>query len=423
MNNQPAILQSLLGQFVAAEEAELYLRRFQALQGERPMLIQIGSGTLRHGMDDLVAAIGLLTSLGIAPMLIHDAATQSGPLLDDEPPERARTRLVEDNSQLIHALKRRHVHASGLTRGVFRVSPLYGDDSIDVRNQLAVDMALPERLLAAGIVPVVALMGECPSGDSLALPADAIVTLGQSARPGKIVLLTDQGMLYNRDRRCLTAISLTNDYDHLVVQSLVRADLQHLARRSYRLLEHLDSQSSVSITRPGRLIRELFSHGGSGTLVRKGEPLAWHDHVDAALARTLTDMLEESFGRRLDSGWLSRQEVLGVLLAQSGRGAALLLRGHNGIPYLDKLMVTPAARGEGLGAGVWQALLGRFPALYWRSRADNPINNWYFTRAESSHRSGRWVVFSTGISDFAALHGLTQDALARDSGWLEQRDS
>ncbi|MCH8478794.1 MAG: hypothetical protein LAT56_12750, partial [Wenzhouxiangella sp.] len=84
---------------------------------------------------------------------------------------------------------------------------------------------------------------------------------------------------------------------------------------------------------------------------------------------------------------------------------------------LDKIMVTPEARGEGLGAALWQTLRGRLPAMYWRSRINNPINGWYFQRAEASQQMGRWVMFSTGIGDFQILGELYADALRRDSGW------
>ena len=65
------------------------------------------------------------------------------------------------------------------------------------------------------------------------------------------------------------------------------------------LLGKLPLTSSVSITRPADLAKELFTHKGSGTLVRRGESVlratSW-DELDLPRLRTL---IESSFGRTL----------------------------------------------------------------------------------------------------------------------------
>ena len=75
---------------------------------------------------------------------------------------------------------------------------------------------------------------------------------------------------------------------------------------------------------------------------------------------------------------------------------------------------------EDVGAAVWQVVRARYPALYWRSRYGNPVTPWYFQQADSSNRSGQWVVFTIGIGDPAQREGCVADALARNSGWVKQ---
>ena len=48
------------------------------------------------------------------------------------------------------------------------------------------------------------------------------------------------------------------------------------------LLDKLPLTSSVSITRPAELAKELFTHKGSGTLVRRGERVLRVDALGAA---------------------------------------------------------------------------------------------------------------------------------------------
>jgi acetylglutamate kinase len=99
---------------------------------------------------------------------------------------------------------------------------------------------------------------------------------------------------------------------------------------------------------------------------------------------------------------------------------AIVLKGVDGIPYLDKFAVTPEAQGAGLGAAVWQALIQRCPQLYWRSRADNPITPWYFDQADASFTRERWVAFSVGIEDFDQLRRCKEDCLSRGESWVEK---
>jgi acetylglutamate synthase len=109
-----------------------------------------------------------------------------------------------------------------------------------------------------------------------------------------------------------------------------------------------------------------------------------------------------------------------VLLSETGRAAAIMTKGVDGLPYLDKFIVRSAAQGEGLGAAIWQVIRARYPAFYWRSRNTNPVTPWYFQQADSSNRSGQWVVFTFGIKDATQRQRCVEDSLARDSGWIAE---
>jgi acetylglutamate kinase len=99
---------------------------------------------------------------------------------------------------------------------------------------------------------------------------------------------------------------------------------------------------------------------------------------------------------------------------------AIVLKGVDGIPYLDKFAVTPEAQGAGLGAAVWQVLVNRCPRLYWRSRIDNPVTPWYFEQADASYTQDRWVSFTRGIHDFDQIRRCKEDSLGRAESWQEQ---
>src|SRR3546814_14451116 len=64
------------------------------------------------------------------------------------------------------------------------------------------------------------------------------------------------------------------------------------------LLAALPPSSSVSITRPEELAKELFTHQGSGTLVRRGERVLYAERCDQLDLPRLPEPLESAFGRR-----------------------------------------------------------------------------------------------------------------------------
>jgi acetylglutamate synthase len=82
------------------------------------------------------------------------------------------------------------------------------------------------------------------------------------------------------------------------------------------------------------------------------------------------------------------------------------------VPYLTKFAVDRVAQGEGMGRDLWEALVRDHPALYWRSRAENPITSWYAGLCDGLMRVGGWIAFWRGIAP-ADVPRLIDDALKR----------
>ncbi|WP_421020642.1 hypothetical protein, partial [Klebsiella pneumoniae] len=79
----------------------------------------------------------------------------------------------------------------------------------------------------------------------------------------------------------IDSINLSTEYDHLIAQPWIHGGMKVKIEQIKSLLDRLPLESSVSITRPADLAKELFTHKGSGTLVRKGEKVlratAWSE--------------------------------------------------------------------------------------------------------------------------------------------------
>lgn len=424
----------LLGQLGSSREARQYLKQFSRIEESRFAVVKIGGAVLRDDLDELAAALAFLHRLGLTPIVLHGA----GPQLDEAMAEAgvpiekhdglrvtteevmavARPVIYRANAAIVDALEARGVRARGIQHGVFNAH-LADPEKLGLVGQIdSVELEPVRAAVRAGSLPVVACLGESPGGQVMNINADiAARELVWAVQPHKIIFLTGTGGLLDQNGRIISAISISGDYEHLIAQDWVHSGMQLKLAQIKDMLQRLPSDTSVSITSAGKLTRELFTHTGAGTLIRKGERIDWLTEIAQAQWRALEALLEDSFGRKLRDDWHLGRQIEGLLLAESGRAAALIARGVDGIPYLDKFVVTPEARGEGLGAALWQVMRARFPKIYWRARSSNPIAGWYLQQAHASFRRGEWIVHVIGIEAFDQLEKLVSDARERDSGW------
>lgn len=143
------------------------------------------------------------------------------------------------------------------------------------------------------------------------------------------------------------------------------------------------------------------------TIIRLGLPIKVHRSLDDINLPALTRLLESSFGKTLNQeAYYDRLRKHLDFLIVAGDCAAVAIvtkEGRHGeVSYLDKFAVLPSLQGDGTVDFMWGALrdesfgLGLLDALnnngglegrgngvdlVWRSRADNPVNKWYFERS------------------------------------------
>ena len=129
-------------------------------------------------------------------------------------------------------------------------------------------------------------------------------------------------------------------------------------------------------------------------------------------------LLESCFNKALKPDYFKKLILKQVIWSKSKRAIAIITEGKNGIPYLDKFAVTPEAQGEGLGAALWVEIKKNNPALYWRSRTSNVINNWYISKSDTMIRDQDWLILSYGIKNKNTLDLIKKDALNRTSSWI-----
>jgi acetylglutamate kinase len=261
------------------------------------------------------------------------------------------------------------------------------------------------------IIPVVSPLGESRDGRILNINADVATNeLVLAIKPFKIVFLTPTGGILDNAGQIIPSINLTTDYDRLINEPWLHSGMRLKLEQINSLLLRLPKSSSVSITRPGMLAKELFTYRGSGTLVRVGEKVEKHVNWDTVDCERLRELLENSFGRGLVADYFEKTPLEALYVAQNYKAAAIIVA-DGAIARLDKFAVTEKAQGEGLASAVWAQVRAGHDCMYWRASPDNPVNEFYFEQADGCVKGDSWNVYWYGLAGFEQIQSCVEGAL------------
>jgi acetylglutamate kinase len=409
----------LLSNMSDGREIRSYLQRFSEVDRSRFAVIKIGGAILADHLEETAAALAFLHTVGLTPIVIHGGGPQLDRLLeergietskvdglrvtDPDVVDAAREAFISQNILLVEAIREQGVAAHGLTAGAFEAGYLDREKYGLVGEPTEVHIGLIRSIVDSGAIPILTCLGVAPGGQIVNMNADAATrALVHAVQPLKIIFLVDVGGLLDDQDRLIESINLASDYDHIMAQDWVHSGMRLKLAEIKRLLDDTPLSTSVSITTPSGLVKELFTHGGSGTLVRKGELINHFTDRDDIDGDQVVKLVEEAFGRPLDEGWWAGLDMADAYLSESLRAGAIVTR-IGDIDYLDKFAILEDARGEGLARTVWAQLVDDHPVLYWRSRTENRFNSFYAEEADGSVKRGPWTVFWKGETDFARI--------------------
>jgi acetylglutamate kinase len=427
----------LLSNMSDGKEIRTYLSRFSKLDQSRFAVIKIGGAILRDRLDETAAALALLHTVGLTPIVLHGG----GPQLDERLTEdniitdkvdglRVTTREVLDaargtfttqNIALVEAVRAQGVSAHGLTQGAFDAQLVDRDKYGFVGEPTKLHLDLLRSIVESGAIPILTCLGVASGGQLVNMNADAATRLlVHEIQPMKIIFLVDSGGLQDAQGRIIESINLVSDYDDLMSQDWVHSGMRIKLSEIRRLLDDSPSSTSVSITSPSSLVRELFTHGGAGTLVRKGENIVKYDGVSEIDRDRLEALVQDAFGRKLESRWFDELELAAAYVSESYRAAALMTKVDD-FDYLDKFAIHESAQGEGLARTVWTHLTRDFPVFFWRSRSDNRFNAFYEKEADGSVKQNHWTIYWRGETNFDVISRAVKRLSAHPASF--RRDS
>lgn len=432
-SNQPKIKDTiiqLLSNLANPQEIDQYMKRFVNAGQSHFAVIKVGGAVLDNDLENLCSSLAFLEQIGLFPIVVHGAGPQlsknlqaagietafiEGQRITSAPVLKvAKKTFIQQNLKLSNHLQAMGVKTASITSGVFIAEKSTDRDLGFVGDVTSIDLSPIEAAISNGAIPILSSLAESDTGQSLNVNADiATNQLAIAIQPYKIIFLTETGGLLNQDGQIMSNVNLTTDFKDLMQQSWLHSGMKLKVKQIAEILEQLPATASVSITKPLNLAKELFTHKGSGTLLRKGEAIIAHDSVESIDQSRLTNLLETSFNKVLDDNYFDQVQLHQALVTNCYRAAALVTKPGE-IPFLDKFVVAEGAKGEGLGKTVWLKLRQHHPVLFWRCKPGNQINFFYFKHSDGCYKTPEWNVFWYGISDLTRIQQCVEYALSKE---------
>ena len=412
-----------------------YLSRFGSAEQTRFAIFKIGGAVLAEQMQEIASSLSLLNSVGLTPLVVHGAGPQLDRLVSEAGIDAGKVgglrvttpdimKMVAKTTmqlsvQLAAAITRSGGAAAPVPPTAIRakvldesVYGLVGDPEAVAHDEIA-------ELAMAGSVPIIGCVGYDEHGRVVNINADAVArALALAFEPLKIVFVTGTGGLRDADGDLITSINLESEIDALKAEGTVYGGMLVKLEEIAKLLLPLPRSSSVSITSASGLVRELFTHGGAGTLVRRGEAITRHETLDTIDWPRLRRLIEGAFGRTLHDDYLERIDFVDAFVSEDYRAAAVMMRVKGQI-VLDKFVVDKAARGAGLSHALWRLMTEVHPLVFWRSRRSNGFNAFYNEQADGFTRADPWHIYWCGETDLATAEPIVNALATHKPSFVE----
>ena len=414
----------LLGAIGSEKEIKKYIEKYSSPE-QRFAIIKVGGSVIQNDLDNLVTSLVFLDQVGLKPVILHGAGPMLSAELDllgikfsfidgqrvtsSEVRDVAQNIFKQTNQKIVEALELLGANALGLTSNIFECK--MGKPELGLVGEITqVNLDPINQALGSSAIPVIAPIGE-GENEILNINADiASVELVKAMNPDKVIFLSETGGIFNQSNKLIETINLVLEYEDLMQQDWLHSGMKLKLEQVKALLDHLPKTSSVSITQPINLPKELFTDSGSGTLVKHGYKVDQFKEPDRQIQSEFKLIVESSFDGQLVDDFFDKSDDLQIFMTACKR-ATIAISNEFKIPYMDKFGVIPDAKGEGLGAGIWHEMRKTYPQVFWRSRASNPINKFYSSICEGCQKNSDWHVFWIGISDYTLLKDCIEYAL------------
>ncbi|MBF0312785.1 MAG: hypothetical protein HQK50_16730 [Oligoflexia bacterium] len=387
-----------------SSEFKLFLDMFHHLPKIKFAVIKISGKSLDDHLEKIAEDIACLNKLGIYPVIVHGAGSAlDASLPSSKKVDGIRVTSKEDMQVIKKVFKKigtalaekivAHGGSAILLDQVFECQqmPAYGEVGAITNTHLQSIANAIELNQTPIISPIGGEFIDSQYREYNINADSAAKELVMSINPAKLIMITETGGILNEEG---TIIPFINASDLSDLKSVSGGMLLKI-REIKDFLDHA-KDCAVVITSAQKLLQEIFTIKGSGTYIKNfliQSASSWQD----LNLQSVRSLLENAFGKKLTPTYFE-QAVVEILFEKNYEGIAVI-KSIDGIAYLDKLAVSTANQGTGLGKSLWHELTARYPSFVWRATLKNPANSYYMKHAQGMIKTQNWYFYWIGLKE------------------------
>ncbi|XP_028393228.1 N-acetylglutamate synthase, mitochondrial-like [Dendronephthya gigantea] len=378
------------------KEARFWLRQFQyqANDPKHPFaVLQAGSSILhsKEAVKILCSSLSFLNRNGMPTVLVYGPDQDS---CNNEKLFHLAQQLQQQEMQLVDCLEK-FCHAD--TRAFCGASGILQSQKSHSRLQPVIDHVNADPItwtFRSGRVPLLTSVSiERRTGRLTPICSRHVaIKLSEVLKPMKVIFLNETGGLFDEHGKVISHIRIPGDIQNISQESWCTTDIKNQIDEIASLSKDLSKQTQQTKTEAIHRYKSLEEVNVPKT--------------DETLNSVLQKALKPEYMT------VVQEYLQSVYISENYTAAAIVIhdREKSEIPYLDKFVISSACQGQGTSDDLWNHLTQDFSSLFWRSRATNRINPWYFIRADGSWTNGDWIIFWYGVDEPRISHDLVEFA-------------
>lgn len=367
----------------------------------------------REMVQSLAFGLSFLQRMDMKPVVVMGWSDGERDGCEDGVADPLCNRALVERSQLLTEALQQH---SATVLPFFSAQTVLLQQAAHSPPAIAVDTRILQWSLNCGTIPLLCPVGRDQQHRSVLMDSiDVTAAISKALQPHKVIFLNKWGGLRSWQQKVMDSVSLPRDLPVLSTAHWFLAAERRRVTSIATLLNHLPSESSAVITSADTLLTELFSHKGSGTLFKNGDPIHRYSSLDGINLERLLALINKSFEKTLKEDYIDslKGRLHSVYLSEGYSATAVITMEpvNGGTPYLDKFVISSSKQGQGTSHILWECVRQDLGKLFWRSRANNKINPWYFKHCDGSFVNGLWTVFWFGLTDIRDSYNLVEHAI------------
>jgi hypothetical protein len=366
-------------------EIELFSNKFRQVPRIHFALIRIEYDVLEDTLADLAENIAYMVHLSIYPVILLDLSSKTNDEGHHERISDAQASklfpLLAD--RLITALQHHDCQATIATDITNAESKR--------QHQWELNVHKIQGILDHDTIPILSPFSKRKKRRIYLDPSELCRLYLTQLTPLKYIQLIAEGGIINCQERIIPFLNLSQRSE----TKDIRPDMKPLVKEVRQLFKIVPDCAAI-FTSSDHLLQEIFTIKGSGTYIKMHHILSSSKmrELDSARLRLL---LEDAFGKNLVDDFFT--EKFRMIFYEKDYEGVAIIKNLKGIPYLDKLAVSPISEGTGLGKSLWIAISKAYPKLIWRASPKNPLNNFYLRECQGCMKFPKWHVYWRNLDE------------------------